>query len=153
MLLWFIVTMSWLMEMLQLENWSQENWHLIRCYIFISICCQHTVCTYCTYRAPHHGLYPTNPVATGNSTLPQYLERQYLPQHEAETNTNLMRPVWNLTLIDAKPRSVGSACGDQQNYRCPGSVLQPAGFGPLKKTCEPESDRRRFCFYIAVREE
>lgn len=88
---------------------------------------------------PVYGLYPTNSGAYNrNSTLPQCLE-QYLSQHEAKTNTNLMRLVWNPTLINAKPRSAGSAHGDQQSYLRPGCVRQSAGFGP-KKLCEPASD-------------
>jgi len=50
-----------------------------------------------------------------NSTLPQYSERQYLSQHAAKTNTDLMQLVWNLILIDRKPRSAGRARGDQQS--------------------------------------
>lgn len=50
----------------------------------------------------------TPPLLNRNRARTQYLERRYLPQREAKTNTNPVPLVWNLTPIDAKPRSAGS---------------------------------------------
>lgn len=98
------------------------KWHLLRC-----------VHTYGQlYRPVVYGLYPANCIVSigNNSMLPQYLERQYLFQDEAKTNTNLVWLVWNLTLINAKPRSASSTRGDQQSYLQPDLCCSQQGLVP-----------------------
>ena len=91
-----------------------------------------------------HGLCPTNPIAyKRNRSLPQYRECQYLSQHEAKADTNL---IWNQTLINAKKtRSAGSACGDQQ------SCLRPCCSQPemgLNTRCKSASVSPNLLFVL-----